>query len=72
MKVLVEEADEPNGLFFQKFTGKVLAETKDRYLIRHHLIFKEWIPKRNPLVRCMEISRIPYEFNGKELVRKGD
>ena len=55
-QVLVEEADEPNGLFFVKYKGEILAETEDRYLIRHHLMFRKWVPKKNPLIRCCIIK----------------
>ena len=66
MKVLIEEADEPNGLFFNKYSGIVLAETNDRYLVRHHFIFRTWIPKSNPLIRCVEI----HNSAGKETLNK--
>ena len=55
MKVLIEEADEPNGLFFAKYSGVVISETDQRYLVRHHLFFRSWIPKENPFVRCCKI-----------------
>lgn len=65
MKVLVEEADEPNNLFFPKFSGKVIAETKERYLVRHHLFFKRWCPKDSPMMKCRIITQSPkYESNG--------
>lgn len=55
MKVLIEEADEPNGLFFPKYTGIIIAETPQRYLVKHHIFLKSWIPKSNPLIRCVII-----------------
>lgn len=58
MKVLVEASSLPNDLFYTQYEGTVIAETEDRYLVRHHLFFKSWVPKHSPMMRCMEIKEL--------------
>jgi hypothetical protein len=58
MKVLVEESNIPNDLFYPMYTGVVLAETQERYLVRHHFILRSWVPKNSPCMKCRIITKI--------------
>ena len=57
MKVLVEQTDFDRDLWYPLYSGIVLAETPERYLVKHHLIFRSWCPKNGGLMRCREIKK---------------
>jgi len=59
MRVLIEEKQFLDGLWYPKFESDVLAETEERYLVIRPTFYfgkKEWVPKNGGMMRCKEIK----------------
>ncbi len=56
MRVLVESRSLMNDLWSIEYEGDVVKETEHRYLIRHHLFLRSWVPKNGGLMRCYEVK----------------
>jgi hypothetical protein len=58
MRVLVEARTLTSDLWFVEYEGRVIVQTNTRYLVRHHIFFKSWVPINGYLMRCSEITKI--------------
>ena len=58
MKVLVEAREFDCDLWYKEYSGDAIAETTERYLVRHHLFFRSWVPKNGHLMKCREIKKV--------------